>query len=49
MLSRDKGQALYFQYHKRYGHQTWHSNGLKAIKLEVARIILLKTIKFMYP
>ena len=47
MFSRDK--ALYLQYHKSYGHQIWQDSGLKAIKLKVVKVILLKAIKFMCP
>ena len=47
MFSRDKEKALYLQYHKSYGHQIWQGNGLKAIRLRVVKVILLKAIKFM--
>ena len=49
MLSRDKEKALYLQYHKSHGHQIWQGSGLKAIKLKVAKDILLKATKFMCP
>ena len=49
MFSRDKEKALYPQYSKSYRHQTWQGSGLKAIKLKVIKVILLKAIKFMCP
>ena len=49
MLSCDKEEALYLQYRKSYGHQIWQGSGLKAIKLKVVKVILLKAIKFMCP
>ena len=39
-------KVLYLQYGKSYGHQIWQGNGLKAIKLKVVKVILLKAIKF---
>ena len=47
MFPGDK--ALYLQYHKSYGHQIWQDSGLKAIKLKVVKVILLKAIKFVWP
>ena len=44
-LSRDKEKALYLQYHKSYEHQIWQGSGLKAIKLKVVKIVLLKAVK----
>ena len=49
MLSPDKEKALYLQYHKSYVHQLWQGSGLKAIKLKVVEVILLKAIKLMCP
>ena len=44
-----KEKARYLQYHKFYEHQIWQGSGLKAIKLKVVKIILLKAIKFICP
>ena len=44
MFSPYKEKALYLQYHKSYGHQIWQDSGLKAIRLKVGKVILLKAI-----
>ena len=49
LLPRDKEKLLYLQYRKSYGHQIWQGSGLKAIKMKVVKVILLKAIKFMWP